>query len=143
MTLQKFIILPYERYILLTQNSKCHCEMEVGDAKDKRQYLQLLPEVDNIEKPNFDHVLSLFPRNIRNKSKVILSYIDRESKISWNEKLELCIKGVPIRNSNIVDLIKSVQYRYKNFNPPGKRPFLAFLKKANIPKTCVTKWKHI
>lgn len=138
MSLNKYIILPYDRYLSLCQlNNK-----DDDSIIQRHEYLNCTQEQSDSEVVDFKEVLRLFPRNIRSKSEVILSYIQREPLISWNHKLELCINKVPIRNSNIVDLIKSVQYRYKHFNPPGKRSFLAFLKKSSIPRTCITKWKN-
>lgn len=81
-------------------------------------------------------ILTQLPRNIRHKCKVILSYLRNSAQYEISHNLEFVAKGVPIRGSNIVDLLKSVQYKYKTFKPIGYNAFYKYLQAANIPKSC-------
>lgn len=124
---RKFVMVPYEKYAQLTRDNYTERPPErtptiINDTHESTS--------------SASDILTLVPRSISGKSRIILGRLESDPILSVNSKLELVLKGKPIPNSNIVDLLKYVQYSYKSFKPAGHKAFVKFLVRANIPKTC-------
>lgn len=141
----KYIMIPYEKYKRLTETP--HQQLAPGTSYNNDSYISNEDGMDNHnnvsldcskQQPSKSDILAFIPSNIRHKSSVILSFIERDPLVSWNDKLELVVNGVQIDGTNLVDLLKSVQYRYKHLNPKGRRSFINLLERYNVPKTCMS-----
>ncbi|MEG7521707.1 MAG: hypothetical protein M3H12_01195, partial [Chromatiales bacterium] len=51
----------------------------------------------------------------------------------WNDRGEFVYNGVPIRGSNMVDLVTDVPRKRKASSPVGWVPFVHHLRRRNIP----------
>ena len=85
----------------------------------------------------FSEIIEAVPKNIRNKMKALLSHIQRNGYIEWNDKGEITIDDTLIPNSQINDLIKCCIYLYKDFTPAGLEQFKAALGHINTPHTLI------
>ena len=56
--------------------------------------------------------------------------------VTWNSDWELVHNGVPVPNTNVVDLVNDL-VRSKNFNPLGTPQLLQGLKKINFPSAYI------
>ena len=52
-----------------------------------------------------DRILESVPLSYRSKAEQLLSWLENNSKITWDEEGRIKVYGKPIANSNIVDLI--------------------------------------
>ena len=57
--------------------------------------------------------------------------------VTWNSDWELVHNGVPVPNTNVVDLVNDLVRSKKNFNPLGAPQILQGLKKINFPSAYI------
>ena len=67
----------------------------------------------------------------RCKAEQVLSLLEKQSKITWDEEGQSLWK--PIANSNIVDLINDTVRGRKKSEPSGWQTFAQNLKETNVP----------
>lgn len=166
MASNKYIMIPFAKYQRLINNTETpsttsSCVLEDnGSASGCRNegYISHTDDDDNdkgtlsvaannLEQstshiahtlPQRQDIIALLPTKIRHKSNVILTFLERDPLVSWNDKLELVVNNVTIERTNLIDLLKSVQHQYKNLTPRGKLSFVHLLEKYNVPKSCVS-----
>lgn len=122
MNASKYVMVPFAKYKQLN-NQPCLTGVDNSAF-----------ESDAATGTKNENLLAGLPHNIRKNSEIILKHLD--TLLNWNDKLEIIIDGQLIEHSNIVDLLKSVQYTYKNFDPIGMKKFLTLLINSSVPRTC-------
>ncbi len=81
-------------------------------------------------------IINSIPKNGRSKADTLLTYIKQpHSCMRWDQYGTFGTDNGLIENSNIIDLIKSSIYKYKNFKPIGETEFRRAIQKLNVPKT--------
>ena len=86
--------------------------------------------MDHVE----DEILDSVPKSMYNRAKALVKKMKMSNgELSYNNRGELIVRGEPIRNSNIVDLINDVLRRRKHFNPQGWQHFAQGLADINTP----------
>ena len=81
--------------------------------------------------------VSLLPTNVQNNAKKLMKYLRDRSNITWKKGGEVSIDGVPLRGTNITDLVSDVVHRTKLYSSSNLKPFLNAMVEANIPETLV------
>ena len=122
----KIVVIPIEEYHKLTKR------------KPKNETKE--DEIEPI-RPSIEYILTFIPKNCKQKATSILNVFDHD-KLSWNHQLELVVNGKAVKGSNLVDLIRSVTYKYKDFNPKGSDVFIQSLSKLNCPQSIITHSKR-
>ena len=120
---KKFVVLPEDTYTRLLRKTSKDTDEAICDEQIKR--------------PDADHILTFIPRNARLKAAAILAVFDHDI-LSWNSQLELICDKRVVQGSNIVDLLRSVTYKYKDFAPLGLNEFLSGLSKLNCPQSLLS-----
>ena len=77
------------------------------------------------------------PITLKNKAKLLLDRLKRDSNIAWNNKGEVSIKGEFLPNFNINDLIQDLLRNRKSHIPKNWETFARYLYDNNIPKELV------
>lgn len=81
--------------------------------------------------------VSLLPVNVQNNAKKLMKYLRDRSNVTWKKGGEVSIDGVPLRGTNITDLVSDVVHRTKLYSSSNLKPFLNAMVEANIPETLV------
>ena len=85
-----------------------------------------------------DHLLPI-PKPLKNKAKSLYSYLDR-LPITYSQSGEIIIKGKPIKNSNISDLLNAaVNSKAIGEYTTGWNEFQNFLRENNVPKSLLAR----
>ncbi|GBN62693.1 hypothetical protein AVEN_155834-1 [Araneus ventricosus] len=70
-------------------------------------------------------ILESTPKNLKSNTRNILNYLkNSQGLMHWTPKGELIYKGKNVKNSNVLDLIKSLQTPSNKPHPPGFDMFL-------------------
>ena len=96
------------------------------------------PQPVNIEE---NTLLAGLPKNVRTKGKLLIQHLKRHNQsIEWLPNGQLKnIKGTPIPDSNLVDLVHYVtRNRPTARPPPGVADFLELLHDTNVPKEAIS-----
>ena len=93
-----------------------------------------VPKGKNIQ----DRILESVPLSYRRKAEQLLSWLEKNSKITWDEEGRVKVYGKIIAISNIVDLINDTVRGRKKSEPSGWQTFAQNLKESN---TCMRKMK--
>ena len=85
-------------------------------------------------------IMDNIPERYKYKAGAILQYIirDKQNVLSWNNAGKLIFEGVPIPESNIIDLLVDSQNQHKDKNIAGISQFYSGLKILNVPTTLYT-----
>lgn len=118
----KFVMIPFAKYKRMQEAPQVH-ENDGFEA-----------DGDMVPSQKMEDLLHCLPANIRKNTEVVLRHLG--PKIDWNDRNEIIINGDTINDSNVVDLLKSVQYAYKRFEPVGAKHFLSLLLNENVPRSC-------
>lgn len=95
------------------------------------------PELDPME------IVEHIPVTYRNKAKLMLTHLIK-SGIGWNDRNEVILaSGAPLRNTNIVDLVKEALIKGTKPKPRGWNEFLATMATAGVPVSLFTKTSTI
>ncbi|GBO00331.1 hypothetical protein AVEN_26817-1 [Araneus ventricosus] len=95
---------------------------------------------DLVEKSDLmEHlILESAPKNLKSNTRNILNYLkNSQDLMRWTPKGELIYKGNNVKNSNVLDLIKSLQTSFNKAHPPGFDMFLQGLSEMNFPKSFI------
>ena len=102
----------------------------------------VLPKGKNIQ----DRILESVPLSYWCKAEQLLSWLENNSKITWDEEGRVKVYGKPIANSNIVDLINDTLRGRKKSEPSGWQTFAQNLKESNVPRDYVgnkKRWEYM
>ena len=82
-------------------------------------------------------IMDNIPERYKYKAGAILQYIirDKQNILSWNKTGQLIFEGVPIPESNIVDLLVDSQNQHKDKNLAGILQFNSGLQRLDVPTT--------
>ena len=137
-SIKKSVVIPLEKYNRLLS----HYRDEPRENKVKDQNSQILYQAEEEEQTGrgtddtknskwLFGIPSLFKRNVVG----ILDHLrDHKDVLSWNDRGEIVYKGRVILGSNLTDLLKDSQRRYKNLDPYGDREFYRAWAELNIPE---------
>lgn len=107
---------------------------------------QLPPTVLQKDKNIRDRILESVPLSYRRKAEQILSWLGKNSKLTWEEDGTVKLYGKPIAGSNIVDLINDALRERKKSEPAGWQTFAQTLKESNVPRDYVgnkKRWEYM
>jgi len=115
-----------------------------------QQYYALMQKnkeqvVDKDRDPQLKHclndsvIIETVPAKFRNKAKHLLRRLHETSmgEFSWDSAGVVTIRGKPIRDSNIVDLVNDAMRARKTAKPTGRRLFGQFLRTIQTPREFV------
>ena len=118
------------------------------DVKRRLQQPTAIPIVDQktqesspsqLDKQTVD--LNLIPQNYRNRAQNLLTHIEKQTDLDWNNKGELIVDRQPIVGSHIIDLVKdTVSTRQRGADiesPTGASVFMEGLRKSNVPQSLI------
>ena len=125
--MKKSILVPYERYQRLQQQQ--------SEQSEQQQPEKVAEIIKNQEGLSSDHILEALPKRYKYKAGAILTHMQRDPSMSWNDKGELIYHGKVIPNSHIVDLLKDSQYQHKGRQLSGQSEFYKGLKESHLPAT--------
>ena len=148
---KKMVLVSFDQYQRLTNslNSNDKVIDNIPDkskqdlpliTKDEKTHIDKTADI-NIENKNniktaklsVETILSHFSKQLQNKARLLLQYIETNPLIDWAEHGELIIEGKQILDSHIIDILKYLLIPYKNFKPNGSEKIIKYL--ANVPKT--------
>ena len=84
-------------------------------------------------KLSVETILSHFSKQLQNKARLLLQYIETNPLLDWAEHGELIIEGKQILDSHIIDILKYLLIPYKKIKPNGCEKIIKYL--GNVPKT--------
>ena len=115
------------------------------DVKRRLQQPTTIPIVDQKpshvqqdEKQSID--LNVIPQQYRARAKNLLSHIEKQTDLDWNNKGELIVQGKPLIGSHIADLLDDTvrtKPRSATSEPIGSNTFLDGLRKSNVPQALI------
>ena len=114
--------------------------------KKALQKIQPAPMYHQLRENIHDRILENVPLSYRLKAEQLLSWIENNSKITWDEKGRVKVYGKPIANLNIVDLINDTVRGRKKSEPSGWQTFAQNLKESNVPRDYVgnkKRWEYM
>lgn len=77
------------------------------------------------------------PTTMRKKAKLLVSWLQNNPNLSWDEDGTVKMYGKPVAGSNIIDLVNDVLRQRKDTEPRGWQPFAEVLRDANVPQDFV------
>jgi len=97
------------------------------------------PAADPIPRDmNHDKILNNIPVFQRNKAENFLDLLTEDpDQVTYNNKYQLVVAGKPVKGSNIIDLIRNLYVKRKNYMPKGQRAFLTAIRRLNMPNTLI------
>lgn len=116
------------------------------DIKRRLQQPTPIPVVDQKpqEIPQSDKQvlnLKMIPQNYRNRAQNLLTHIEDQTDLNWNNKGELVVNGLPVIGSHIMDLVEdTVRSRPRGaaaIEPTGADVFQEGLRKSNVPQALI------
>ena len=141
---KKCVLVPFEKYERMIKTSHRESDKNptpvanlVEDSSPSRiiDDKLRLPTEKSLDKIPEEDIVQHMSKSLRSHAKILLRFIDKNSKLDWNSKGELTVDGRSIPNSHITDLLKDALVRYKNFQPTGIDEFYSHL--SNIPLTLI------
>lgn len=105
-------------------------EKEETDAISGEQETDTQPLSTNL---SIEDILESIPKNLRNKSKLLLQQINKNNVIEWDKNGQMSINNKSVQGSNIIDLVNDVIRTRKPTFPKGTDIFLEALKEINTP----------
>lgn len=96
-------------------------------------------QISNEKSDVIEHlILETAPKNLKSNTRNILSFLKNSSDVMhWSSNGELIFKGRNIKNSNMLDLIKTLQTSSNKADPQGFDVFLQGLSEMNFPKSLI------
>ena len=138
--MKKSVVLPYERYQQLMQNSTQHIQQNIEpdipvehltvtaqtepNTSEELETTQLKPDV----------IIACLPKRNQLKARRLLQYIHDIPKLTWNREGNLVVDKQPIAYSHIVDLLHDALNPTKH-DPVGHDIFYAHLDK--VPQSLI------
>ena len=116
------------------------------DVKRRLQQPTPIPVVDQKpsqvqqqnEKQSID--LNLIPQQYRARAQNLLSHVEKQTDLDWNNKGELLVDGKAVVGSHIADLLDDTvrtKPRANTSEPIGSTMFLDGLRKSNVPQALI------
>ena len=116
---QKFVVVPWDRYLLLTE------DRPPSQSKD-----QVGAGTSSL---SVQDILNAVPKQNRRDAEAILHHMQRAPNIYWNDKGELVVNEETRTHTHINDLLKDAFYKYKHWEPEGVNVFYQTLAESNLP----------
>lgn len=145
--MKKSVLLPYERYQQLLQNSGISQNVAATISPDVTENATpTLPPQASAEpivhnsletvatKLNADVIVACLPKRNRFKAKRLLDYIEKHSNLDWNKQGNLTVENQPIEYSHIVDLLHDALTATRH-DPTGHVSFYNNL--SGIPQSLI------
>ena len=82
-------------------------------------------------------VVDSAPITFKHKAELLLSTLQDNPNMSWDEDGTVKLYGKPIQGSNIIDLVNDVVRQRKGSEPVGWQPFAEGLRELNIPQDVI------
>ena len=82
-------------------------------------------------------VVDSVPKMFKRKAQLLLSILQDNPNMSWDEDGTVKLYGKPIQGSNIIDLENDVVRQRKGIEPTGWQPFAGGLRELNIPQDVI------
>ena len=147
--MKKSVVLPYERYQELIQNSETKSlpvtsTEPIAASETSPVVTQSEPgPVGGIttaapatsERLSANVIVACLPKKNRTKAQRLLDYITAHPQLDWNRDGNLTVKGSPVQYSHIVDLLHDALNNTKR-NPVGYDTFYKSLE--GIPHTLIS-----
>ena len=103
------------------------------------------PKTPNVQLPNQtetnvyknETILNTIPKKFHKQAGNLLNFISTTNKIKWGDDGLVSIDDVPIKGSNIVDLINDTLRNRKTFQPHGWQNFSTALHDMNVPSELI------
>ena len=109
----------------------------------KEQSSKLLPSLAKTATSSSTHskinqlVVDSVPKMFKRKAQLLLSILQDNPNMSWDEDGTVKLYGKPIQGSNIIDLVNGVVRQRKRIEPTGWQPFAEGLRELNIPQDVI------
>lgn len=93
------------------------------------------------------HIIDSVPSTMKRKAQLLLSMLQENKNIAWDDDGTVKMYGKPIPGSNIIDLVNDVIRHRKGIEPTGWQAFAQGLRELNIPQDVVGnrdrwEWMH-
>lgn len=107
----------------------------VSAPQQTEETQDLVEKQDEIE----NLILESAPKNLKSNTRNILNYLKKNSRdvMHWTSNGELIYRGSNVKNSNVLDLIKTLQTASNTPRPPGFDVFQQGLAEMNFPKSFI------
>lgn len=124
------------RYLHFTTNERTLQSIEFSNIQKSEKN-----EEQSVTEPvrtglNDSVIIESVPRKFRNKAKLLLRRLHDTpaAHFSWDTDGVVSIKGKPLKDSNIVDLINDAMRARKTAKPVGRKTFAQFLRSIKTPR---------
>ena len=84
-----------------------------------------------------EEIFMTVPVNLKRKAEALLTRVQNDPNITWNERGEFIYQGQIVPGSNMTDLINDALRQRKTFQPHGWRDFARALRHSNVPQDLV------
>lgn len=83
--------------------------------------------------------LDLFPKHFQTRAQHLLQHIEKEPTLGWNDRGEVLVRGQPIANSHVVDIVNDLvkPKRKNNTSPKGIDGVVHVLRESNVPMSLI------
>ena len=120
--------------------------MDVGNSAECRDAFKgrhvkkykLVPVEEEVVM-NEDRILSLIPKSMRSRAKMLLEYVNRIPEIEWNEHGEVILNGEIVTGSHIADYLKMCLFEYKSKQTKEFHQFYQMLHDNHVPPSLLVK----
>lgn len=144
-SIKKLVLLPVNKYERLVKNQSLSQQTEGQTTNNEPSSVQVKTSavLENIEDESkssqldVDLILAAIPRLFKARAKGLLDHIGQSANIDWNGAGELVLRGRPIPNTHIADLVKHAMRNYTQFNPRGQHEFYTSLAEINVPRALI------
>lgn len=141
--MKKSVVLPYDRYQQLIQNKKeppveTSVNLELAQAIEPPHTTTLKSPLSK-EKLSSSVIIACLPKKSRNKAQQLLDYIEKYSKLDWNQTGNLVVEDKPVEFSHIVDLLHDALNQTKN-QPVGHETFYRELE--HVPLSLINNFQR-
>lgn len=119
-----------QRYLHFSNNLREPVTIPIADLPEEKD----VTDAQKLnEKQPIEDILESVPKNLRNKSKLLLQQINKNNIIKWDDNGQVSVNNQTVVGSNIIDLVNDVIRIRKPTNPKGIDVFLDGLAQINIP----------
>lgn len=107
----------------------------------KQQMLQPTP-IPIVEQEKVQHKpisIDLFPKQFQTRARHLLQHIEKEPTLGWNDKGEVLVRGQPITNSHVVDIVSDLVNPKRKYStsPEGIDGVVRLLRESNVPMSLI------
>lgn len=124
MNTTKMIMIPYDRYIRLQEYAKSPNSLETSTLSESVPETKApVSDTGNKDSMKIEFILQQLPEGLKNKAKMLLTFIEKSTNIRWKENGEVIINTDCIPYSQITDLVRDAVSHHKSFDPVGYMQF--------------------